>query len=88
MVTDIAIGVGGLGFDYRAGQIRHSVANGSLPLRSFFEAVIDDQAFKPRKMGPTTRYTRRRGTASMMKIWFLFFIVYGSLCVEHSFFLF
>ena len=28
---------GGLRFKFPAGQIRHSVANGSLPLRHFFE---------------------------------------------------
>ena len=36
----IAIDVGGLGFDYRVGQIGHSVANGSPPLRRFFGAVL------------------------------------------------
>ena len=30
-------GAGGLRFKSRAGQIRHSVANGSPPLRHFFE---------------------------------------------------
>ena len=31
---------GGLGFDSRAGQIGHSVSNGSPPMRRFFEAVL------------------------------------------------
>ena len=35
VVKDIAIGAGGLGFASLAGQIRRSVANGSLPLRGF-----------------------------------------------------
>ena len=35
--NDIASGVGSLGFDSRAGQIRHRVANGSPPLQCFFE---------------------------------------------------
>ena len=30
-------GAGGLRFKYRAGQIKHSVANGSPPLRHFLE---------------------------------------------------
>ena len=34
--NDIAFGAGGLGFDSRVGQIRHSVVNGSPPLRYFF----------------------------------------------------
>ena len=34
--NDIASGAGGLGFDSRACQIRHRVANGSPPLRYFF----------------------------------------------------
>ena len=37
---DIAIGAGGLGFENRAGLIKHSVANGSPPLRRFFGAVL------------------------------------------------
>ena len=45
---------------------RHSVANDSPPLRRFFGAV------SPRRyaaeMGPATRYTLRRNTASIMKI--------------------
>ena len=39
-VQDIAIGSEGLGFNFRAGQIGHSVANGSPPLRCFFGAVL------------------------------------------------
>ena len=40
MVLHIAIDAGGLGFDSESGQIKHSIANISLPLRSFFRAVL------------------------------------------------
>ena len=40
MKQNNAICAGGLGFDSRAGQIGHSVANGSPPLRRFFGAVL------------------------------------------------
>ena len=36
----IAIGVEGLGFESRVGQIGHSVAKDSPPLRCFFGAVV------------------------------------------------
>ena len=36
----IAIGAVGLEFNSRAGQIRHSIDNGSPPLRRFFGAVL------------------------------------------------
>ena len=39
IAKDIAIVAGGLGFDYGASQIGHTVANGSPPLRRFFGAV-------------------------------------------------
>ena len=35
-VNDIASSVGGVGYDFRAGQIGHSVANGSSLLRHSF----------------------------------------------------
>ena len=35
VVEDIAVCPGGLGFDFRSGQIKHSVANGSPPLQCF-----------------------------------------------------
>ena len=35
VVKDIAIGARGLGFNFRAGQIGHSIVNGSLSLRCF-----------------------------------------------------
>ena len=40
VMKNIAIGAGGLGFDSCAGQIGHSVANGSPVLRHFFGAVL------------------------------------------------
>ena len=40
VVRDMAAGAGGLGFDYRAVQIGHSVVNGSPPLRCFFGAAL------------------------------------------------
>ena len=36
----IATSAGGLGFNYKATQIGHSVTNGSPPLRCFFETVL------------------------------------------------
>ena len=40
VVRNIAISAGSLGFDFRAGQIGHNVANGTPPLRCFFGAVL------------------------------------------------
>ena len=45
---------------------RHSVANDSPPLRRFFGAVLPRR--QAAEMGPATRYTLRRNTASIMKI--------------------
>ena len=39
-VRDIAIGAGGLGFNFRVGQILHSVASGSPPLRRYVRAGL------------------------------------------------
>ena len=39
VVNLITIGAGGLRFDFRVSQIRHSVTNGSPLLRSFFGTV-------------------------------------------------
>ena len=41
--VDMAIGAGGLGFDSRADQIRHSVANCSPSLQRFFVAVFPNR---------------------------------------------
>ena len=40
VVKDIAHAGGGLRFNYRAGRVKHTVANGSLPLRRSFGAVL------------------------------------------------
>ena len=40
VIKDIAIDAEGLGFNSQAGQIGHSVANGSPPLRRFFGAAL------------------------------------------------
>ena len=40
VVKDTVVGVGGLGFDYRADQIGHRVANGSPPPQCFCVAQI------------------------------------------------
>ena len=40
VVKHYAIGAGGLWFDFRAGQLRHSVANDTPPQRHFFGAVL------------------------------------------------
>ena len=59
VVKDIAIVAADLRLDYRAGQIGHSVANGSPPQRRFCvaQAVMDS----------ATRHTLRRNTANIMK---------------------
>ena len=57
---DIAIAAGGLGFKYRVGQIRGSVANG-------FLGVVLPKGHAA-EMGPATRYTLRCNTASTIKI--------------------
>ena len=40
VVTNIAAGAGGHGFDYRVGLSGHSVANGSPPLQCIFGKVL------------------------------------------------
>ena len=65
VLRDIATGAGGLGFDSRNGQIGQSVANGSQPVRCFFESLLRRQAAE---IGPTSRYVLWRNTASIMKI--------------------
>ena len=71
VAKDIAIGAGGLGFDFWAGQIGHRVANDSPPLRHFFGAVL------PKTLsygdGPRHSWHASAYSASMMKIWFDFF---------------
>ena len=66
VVKGIAIGAGGLGFDFRTHQIGHSVANSLSPLRCFFGAVLSRRLAA--EMDPAARYTLRRNTASITKI--------------------
>ena len=40
VIENVTNGAGDLGFDYRASQIGHSVANGSSPLLLFFGAAL------------------------------------------------
>ena len=40
VVKDVAVDAEGLGLNSQDGQIRHTVANGSPPLRRFFGAVL------------------------------------------------
>ena len=58
-------GAGGLELDSLAGQIEHSVANGSAPLRWFFGTVL--LRLGAAEMDPTTRCTLRLNTTSAMK---------------------
>ena len=68
VVKHIAIGAEDLGFDSRDVQVGRTVTNGSPPLRCFFGAVLPRcQAVG---MGPATRYTLRRNTASIMMMCF------------------
>ena len=47
VVKHTAVSAGGLGFDSRVGQIKHSV-NGSPPLSRFFKAVLLSHGGGPR----------------------------------------
>ena len=55
--NNTTIGAGGLGFHFRVGQIRQSVANGSPPLRRFFGAMLPKRYVA--EMSPATRYMIR-----------------------------
>ena len=68
VVEQITVSAGGLGFDSRAGQFGHSVANGLLPLRRFFETVLPRRSAA--EMHPASRNTPRctGTTTSIMKI--------------------
>ena len=71
-------GSGDFRFDYLAGQIRHSVANRSQPLRRCFGAVLLRRYAV--EMDPATRYTLRRNTASIMSIYFFYFVILPTMC--------
>ena len=69
MDKDIANGSGGLGFDFLAGQIVHSVGNGSPPLQFFFRSCVA-QALS-RGGGPRhSLHARAYSNATSMKILF------------------
>ena len=55
MLKDLAIDAEGLGFNSQAGQIKHSVANGSQPLRRFFFGAALPMRYAAGS-GPATRY--------------------------------
>ena len=50
-------GAGGMRFKSRAGQIAHSVANGSLPLRHFLKGVVFPAGTMTRKRARPIRYS-------------------------------
>ena len=62
VVKHIANSAAGRKFDSRAGQIEHSVANGSPPLRRFIEAVLSRRYAA--ETNPTTSNTLQCNTAS------------------------
>ena len=62
----MGIDTGCLGFDFRVGQVGHSVANNLPPLRRFFRAVLPRRLAA--EMGHGTRCTLGRDSASIMKI--------------------
>ena len=66
VIKDLGVGAGVLGFDFRAGQITHSVANRLPPQQRFFRAVLLRRYAA--KMSPATRYTLGRNTASITRI--------------------
>ena len=72
-------------FKSRQGQIGHSVANGSLPLRHFFERSCVIYSRNDAEMAPPTRYTLRRNAARIIKdLIELFECHYGPLvrCID------
>ena len=69
--NDIASVAGGLGFDSRAGQIRHSKDNGSPPLRYLFgipSCVAQALSCGDGPRSSLRRYVLGRNTASIMEI--------------------
>ena len=66
VVIDIVIGAAGHGFDIWTCETGCSVANGSPPPQSFFEAVWPRR--QASKTSPAIRYMLRRNTASFMNI--------------------
>ena len=76
---------GSLRFKSRAGQIGHSVANGSPLLRHFFFAVLPTGAMT-RRWALQTRYRFRRNSASVMKD-FIFTRIYCRAILNEIFIL-
>ena len=70
VVRDIATGAGGLGFDSRVSQVRHSRQSLTARHRCTIASELCGQALSG-KMGPTTRYMLKRKTARIMKIYFV-----------------
>ena len=70
MLKDFAIDAEGLGFNSQAGQIGHSVANGSPPMRRFFganaQALTRGVGAPP--LAATLRLYIKLNETSMMKI--------------------
>ena len=62
--NDMAVGKGGLGFDYRPGQIGCSVATPA----TFLQNCLVNAHASSREDRPVTRSMLRHNTASVMKI--------------------
>ena len=62
----IAIGEEGMGFNFHARQIGHSVVNSSPPMRRFFGAASSRRQVM--EIDLATRYTLRCNNATIMKI--------------------
>ena len=72
-------------FKSRQGQIGHSVANCSPPLRHFYERSCVAYSHNDAEMAPPTRYTLWRNTARIVKdLIELFECYYGPLvkCID------
>ena len=70
MLKDFAIDAEGLGLNSQAGQVGHSVANGSQPLRRFFAAALPRRKSRGRALplATTFRYSNEFNETSIIKI--------------------
>ena len=66
VVKDIAIDAVDQEFESQVGQIGHSVANSSAPLRRFFGVALPKS--QAAETGTVSRFTFRSDAASIMKI--------------------
>ena len=66
-------GAGGPRFKSLAGQIKHSVTNGSPSLGHFSKGAVLPTGAMTRRWAPPTRCTSRRNAAGLMKDWIWFF---------------